>query len=892
MLGRLSLTCAEHPKITVGIIVAMTFVVGMGMTQLETDSDLLKILPKDNPHTIAAQHAASEFDGFYNFVTVFYAIDEEKCDDVTDKQLPNRRLVYDQNGAEIECDTILHEAYIRGMDEVWNFLQERVPNAEYAIDFAQLIKVVNWTNDGYFGDSPDEALLNPLLAGDTDRIGRPPDDDAFSMPDTSHQGELLYYASYQGVLAADEAATDTVAPTFKAGRTLMFFNTSDGTSRVELGTAVYAAVDAYHAAILACDDTDPDTQCTLRWNVFSGEGLAVRGVSTVDAHASEVTQRDISVLAPIIIWAIITILYIAFRDVRVIMVAAANLLIAFVWTAGMMGWMKIPFSALNMTVVPLILGVGIDYGIHMVSEYLEHKADRLGNREAFRQAGKRAGIAMAIATVTTITGLLIMVMSPSVLMGQLGIVSSIALLVTFLFTMTLIPAVLTLTAKDRLSARPHKGSSWVPKLAAGVGRVRWVAAVAVVLLSVAAWSNLANLENEAFGDPEKNYPKGDRVRDDSDWINEHFFGGLSSTQTNYLIVEADFTRPEVHHFLDALTANLEADAELDGFNTAALPRIVRGWLAINQGTPDAVVNQFILGNFPSEFSDLEYPDNKEDMRTMLDDLFASPFANFATILVNEEYTIGLATYDTVDRDTNFDEAERVWLASEAVIAKTKAQFGLGDDVQVHMFGNNAFSYLFIKEEQPWVNTIGFVSFGTVIVLIAALTRNVRATACTAAIMGTTSLWWLGVLPLMGIGLSVGLMLPLVFIMAIGSDDAIHLIWNMELTDDRRKVYRFVGQAVLLTSVTTFIAFAIFSRQTDQLVTRTLLATAVAVVMMWVATMLVVPIFYPPERLKKTRLAATARPKRPGSETPLRASAPSRRVLRLPGQTKKDGADSR
>ncbi len=849
-LGRVSLACADKPKQTVIAIVVATFIVGMGMTQLETDSDLLKILPEGHPNTVAAQKAATEFDGFYNFVTFFYAIDEDKCQDVTDTQLPNRRLVYDESGDEITCDDVLHEAYVRGMDEIWEFMQDEVPSAEYAIDFSQLIKIVNWTNDGYGGDNPDEAVLEPAAEGDTDRLGRPTDYEAFAMPGTDDEGSARYYSAFQGVLAIDEAARDTVAPNGKAGRTLIFFSPDSTESRVELGNQIYDAVDKYQASMEACDDTDPSTSCILEWNVFSStEGVAVRGVSTIDAHASEVTQRDISVLAPIIIWAIILILYLAFRDVRVILVAAANLLVAFVWTAGMMGWLKIPFSALNMTIVPLILGVGIDYGIHMVSEYLEHKADRLGNREAFKQAGKRAGIAMAIATVTTASGLLMMVLSPSVLMGQLGIVSAIALVVTFGFTMTIIPAVLTLTARDRLRARPHKGSRWVPVVANAVGRGRWFALAVVFLVSGAALANVGNLQKEAFGDPERNFPEGDRVRDDSDWIATNFFGATEAFQTNYFILQGDFTDPALHDFIDQLIFNLENDEEIQGFNTAALPRIVRGWVAIDQGTPDAVVSQG-LANSPEEAGqqDAQYPQTQEEMRRTLDEMFASPMANFATILVNREYTMGLVTFDQYQADATFEASEAVWLAAERVVQETRKQTGMTEaDVDVRLFGNNAFSYLFITEQQPWVNTIGYVSFGTVVLLIALLTRNVRATVCTATLMGVTSLWWLGLLPLMGIGLSVGLMLPLVFIMAIGSDDAIHLIWNMELSPDRRKVYRFVGQAVLLTSITTFIAFSIFSRQTDLLVTRTLLATTAAVAVMWVATMLVVPIFYPPHK---------------------------------------------
>ncbi len=844
ILGDLSLYCAGRPARVVTIIAVGTLLAGAGMVQLETDADLLKILPKNHPATLAAQNASTEFRGFYDLVTFFYAIDAEKCARVTASQLPYHGGQGDPQAPD--CGNVTHEAYVRGMDEVWHFIRGEIPQAEYAIDFANLIKVVNWTNDGYVGDSPEESLLAPLVRGETDRVGRPPDDEAFRMPGTDPMGALQYYAAYRGALAADEAATDTVARTFEAGRTIIFFNTTDGISRVELGRAVYATVDAYAAAVAACDDGDSTTPCTLTWNVFDTGGLAVRGVAATDAHASDTTKRDISVLAPLIIWAIVAILYLAFRDPRVILVSALNLFTAFVWTAGMMGWLEIPFSALNMTIVPLILGVGIDYGIHMVSEFLEHKADRRSNAEAFQEAGHRAGFAMFIATVTTVAGLLIMVASPSILMAQLGIVSSIALVVTFVFTLTLIPAVLSLTAKEA-SRREHRGSPWVATVAGAVGRRRPIAIVAAIVLTGMAFASMQNLEAEGFGNPELNYPPGDRVRDDAEWLSREFFGADAKTQSNYLIVEGDLTQPETHVFLDALTANLEADPDIQGFNTASLTRVVRGWMAVNQGTPDAIASQFVLSNVPAkEVHDAEYPKSPEEMRRMFDDIFASPLANFMTILLAPDtYDIGMVSFDT-DQDTNFAESERIWEATLRVIEKTRQETGITEDqLQVNLFGNNAFSYLFITEEMPWVNTVGIVSFTLVVIMVGLATRNLRATSAIASVMLVTSIWWLGVLPLMDIGLSVGLMLPMVFIMAIGSDDAIHLIWNMEQTRDRRKVYRFVGQAVLLTSLTTFIAFSIFSRQTDLLVTRTLLATAVAVLQMWLATMLVVPVFYPP-----------------------------------------------
>ncbi len=853
-LGRLSLKCAAHAKATTIVIALMTVVVGFGMFDLETDSDLLKILPKDDPTTIAAKNASTEFRGFYDFVYVYYSIDPAKCEAVQ-FMLPHKMGGPDRTG-DRGCGDVRDETYVRGMDEFWRFAQTQIPYLEYSIDLATILKVVNYTNSGIANDDPQGSLAD-VVGGEQPNPTQPvpPRDEAFALPGTDPQGAFMYEAAWQGANAADDQINDVVSPEFVAGRTLLFFDTSqEDLSRVELGRAVYKMVDAYRAEVAACDDGDIATPCTLQWNVFDvEEEMPVRGVSALDAHASDVTQRDISRLAPFIIWGIVLVMYLAFRDARVLLVSAANLLMAFIWTAGLMGWLQIPFSALNMTIVPLILGVGIDYGIHMVSEFLEHKSDGSSNEAAFRQAGSRAGIAMMIATITTSLGLLMMWFSPSILMAQLGIVSALALVVTFMFTMTLVPALLTLTGQRRMRRR-HKGSEWMLGLARVVHKNRAISIPLILLISGFAMAGYTSLEPEPFGNPELNYPEGDRVHDDAQAISDAFFGGRSDTVSNFLVVEGDLTQPTAHAFLDTLSEGLRDDPDLNGFSVTSLTRIVRAWKAIEGGTPDALVNQFVLGNSgQQELRDIEYPQTQQEIQATFDQIFDSPFANFMTILLQPgSYDLATITYDT-HQDLSFADVDRIWDASwRQIYAAQQEHYGTDQrdpaytGPQAHPFGNNAFSHLFIEEQLPWVNYVAWLAFGLVVVMIALLTRNVRATACTAVVMGATSLWWLGSLPLLGVGLSVGLMLPLVFIMAIGSDDAIHLIWNMEQTGDHNRVYRFVGKAVTLTTVTTMVAFLIFSFQTDLLVRRTLLATALAVGIMWLATMLVVPLFYPPQ----------------------------------------------
>ncbi|MFA5945204.1 MAG: MMPL family transporter, partial [Candidatus Thermoplasmatota archaeon] len=741
------------------------------------------------------------------------------------------------------------------MEEVFQFMRAHAPAAEYAIDLAGIVKTVNYTNSAFFGDDPQSAIAQAILTGHLERVAEPRAE-AWTMPGTDPQGELLYEAAWRGANAADDSVKDVVAPTWQAGRTLLFFNSTEA-GRVDVGQQVYAAADAYRASVAACDDGASASPCELEWNVFKG-GLAVRGVSTLDAHASEVTQRDVVRLAPLVGLGLVAIMYLSFRDARVVLVSVVNLGVAFVWTAGLMGWLGIPFSALNLTIIPLILGVGIDYGIQMISEYLDHKEQGLSDTEAFRAAGGLGGMAMFLATLTTIGGLALMAFSPSLLMAQLAIVANIALTVCFVFALTMIPALLVLTNRKGLRRRPEPGSRAIVALCTWLGGHRLIVSVFLLVVTGVALSSASHLQTEAFGNPELNYPKGDRVRDDSEAINDLFFGGSSDTVSNYLIVEGDLTRPEAHRFLDRLTTNLEADPVLQGFNTASLTRVVRAWVAINQGTPDAIISQ-IVGRAPDEsVQQVQYPKTQAEIRATFDDIFAGPFANFMTILLDPQgrdgrgYSMGMVPFDT-RQGLSYEEATRVWDATELAIAKTQAEVP-DSGVLVHQFGNNAVSYLFIEEELPWVNRVGLASYLLVTAMIGLLTRSWRATLAIAVVMGLSSLWWLASLPPLGIGLSVGLMLPLVFISAIGSDNALHLVWNLERLPDWRRVYRYVGKAVTIALATDAIAFGIFALQTDLLVRKTMLATVASVTTLWVVTILVVPILYPPPRVSPVATA--------------------------------------
>ena len=112
--------------------------------------------------------------------------------------------------------------------------------------------------------------------------------------------------------------------------------------------------------------------------------------------------------------------------------------------------------------------------------------------------------------LTTVAGLIVMVVSPSLLVAQLGILAAIALIACYVLAILFIPAIVTLMG-DRRAARKveYQPSRLMPALATGVTRGRWVVALLLVLLAGAAIASASTIKREAFGDPPRNWLEDD-----------------------------------------------------------------------------------------------------------------------------------------------------------------------------------------------------------------------------------------------------------------------------------------------------------------------------------------------------------------------------------------------
>ncbi|NND59939.1 MAG: MMPL family transporter, partial [Gammaproteobacteria bacterium] len=160
---------------------------------------------------------------------------------------------------------------------------------------------------------------------------------------------------------------------------------------------------------------------------------AATGLAVVQTLAGEavVDAFQQAFLTAIVMVALV--LWLVLRRPRDVMVVLAPLMIAALATIAVMTWFGMPFNFANVIALPLLLGIGVDNGIHMVWRHRQSTMEVLGSSTA---------LAIVFSALTTIAGFGNLAFSGHSGSASMGQVLTIGMIATTLFTLLLIPPLL------------------------------------------------------------------------------------------------------------------------------------------------------------------------------------------------------------------------------------------------------------------------------------------------------------------------------------------------------------------------------------------------------------------------------------------------------------------
>jgi len=122
------------------------------------------------------------------------------------------------------------------------------------------------------------------------------------------------------------------------------------------------------------------------------------------------------------------------------LLALVPLAIGMVWMLGGMALLGFRLNFFNIFVITMIIGIGVDYGVHLLHRWYESGGDRVQLAETAK--------AIAVAGLTTVVGFGSLVLSHYPGLRSVGAAAILGAVATAILSMTLLPALLSMREKS------------------------------------------------------------------------------------------------------------------------------------------------------------------------------------------------------------------------------------------------------------------------------------------------------------------------------------------------------------------------------------------------------------------------------------------------------------
>ena len=189
------------------------------------------------------------------------------------------------------------------------------------------------------------------------------------------------------------------------------------------------------------DDTEREVQRQVESIADSvGGDVIVFGGGIFDAEFEAALVDSLSIMVPAVGLLILLFLIVAYRDPVDLLLGLVSLFMAVIWTFGFTGIAGIPFNQMMVAVPPLLLAVGIDFGIHAVNRYREERIAGEGIHDGMTAASNQLLVAFFIVTGTTAIGFGANMASDLGPIQEFGFVASVGIAFTFLIFGVFMPA--------------------------------------------------------------------------------------------------------------------------------------------------------------------------------------------------------------------------------------------------------------------------------------------------------------------------------------------------------------------------------------------------------------------------------------------------------------------
>lgn len=175
---------------------------------------------------------------------------------------------------------------------------------------------------------------------------------------------------------------------------------------------------------------------------FPDEDVQLTGILVMYNNVLQSLFESQILTLGVVMLAIMIMFLILFRSLKIAVICIIPNAIAAGFVLGIMGWLDIPLDIMTITIAAISVGIGVDNTIHYMHRF-RREFPRFGNyRETMHFCHNSIGRAMYFTSMTIVAGFSILALSNFIPTIVFGLLTSLAMLVALVGSLTLLPQLL------------------------------------------------------------------------------------------------------------------------------------------------------------------------------------------------------------------------------------------------------------------------------------------------------------------------------------------------------------------------------------------------------------------------------------------------------------------
>jgi len=558
------------------------------------------------------------------------------------------------------------------------------------------------------------------------------------------------------------------------------------------------------------------------------DGVSVQVISDVKVieAISEGIGGSMMILLALAAGVMALIVYLTFR-VRWRLLSLLVVGIGAVLAFGIMGYVSVPISMATMAVLPILIGLGIDYSIQFHNRYQEEVTLSTSVGEAVVTSAARMLPVVALSMVATIIGFITLYISEVPMIQDFGFILAVGVFLCFLLAVFLLHSIVYLgdkkTPLDKLSRAAAAASGRMERVLSWIGRTALKNPLPILLiaLAVAVTGGVLDQKLPVNSDFEQLMPQDITELKQLRQLREITgYGG----ELRFMLEADDVTDTQfLQWLLDFQTEELAGYDEILSFNSpAALVSQAAGGVI-----PDQQQVDIILANTPALYKNQ----------------VVSADGRMASLSFTLEYMSLEEIHDLL------------------ILVEQDAQ--LPEGVSMAAVGTYAIGVLTVDSITGNRLVMNLLCLGAIFIVLLLVYRRITSTVFTIIPVGMVIAWTSCDMYVLGIPLNPLTAIMGVIVIGIGTEFMVLLLGRYE--EEKQKgaapgeamvtALSKIGRAIVVTAITTLGGFGVLIASNFVMIRDFGIAAVISVLLCLISTITVMPplIVWLDKRIPKTKI---------------------------------------